>query len=42
MPLSKQDGDGNMVLALTLTLELGDEYTDRAQGVLDKTDHGRR
>ena len=39
MTLSKQDRDGNMDHALTLMLEqLGDEYTDSAQGVFDTAD----
>lgn len=39
MTLSKQARDGNLVDALELMLEqLGDEYTDSAQGVFDITD----
>jgi hypothetical protein len=39
MTLSKQDRDGNVVHALELMLQqLGDEYTDSAQGVFDTTD----
>jgi hypothetical protein len=39
MTLSKEARDGNMVNALALMLEqLGDEYTDSAQGVFDTTD----
>jgi hypothetical protein len=39
MTLSKQRQDANMVHALALMLEqLGDEYTNSAQGVFDTTD----